>query len=221
MHALQHTTHPSAFLPAFLAAETTLREYSHPKFVRWSIRNSNNPRVSFSRALSAFLIVLGIMLDIILMISRYNRLARMSAVPLWYIGLYILLIEGRGISIRLYMNRKRHLRPWEQVEIADSESAQPEVKNEQAEPSNSTDPSGNKKQDTVRVDPPIKNNMQPLGPANNFGEEPWIRLYQEKPFWQKVFDVSVINRNRHLRALQDRAVFTSLLLVICFKCLSN
>ncbi|KAI1456175.1 hypothetical protein F4805DRAFT_246986 [Annulohypoxylon moriforme] len=210
MHALQHTTHPSAFLPAFLAAETTLREDSHPKFVRWSIRNSNSPRMLFARVLSTSLIILGTMLGIILILSKFHRLARLSAVPFWYIGLYILLIEGRGISIRLYMNRKRHLRPWEKFETADSGNTQPQVNSGQAEAPNSTDTSGNKKQDTARVDAPTKASMQPLGPANHFGEEPWVIAYQRKLFWEKVFDISIVNRNRHLRSLQDKAVFTSL-----------
>ncbi|KAI1093377.1 hypothetical protein F5B19DRAFT_132728 [Rostrohypoxylon terebratum] len=211
MHALQHTTHPSAFLPAFLAAEKTLRERSHPKFVYWSIRNSNNPRVLFARVSSILLLSLGFVLDVIMILSNFHRLARLSAVPFWYIGLYVLLIEGRGISIRLYMDRKRHLRPWEQIETPGSEDTQPKVSASQTEALKSTDTSGNKKQDTARIEPPAKASMQPLGPANNFGEEAWFIAYQRKPFWEKVFDVSVVNRNRHLRSLQDRAVFTSLL----------
>ncbi|KAI0885352.1 uncharacterized protein GGS22DRAFT_163487 [Annulohypoxylon maeteangense] len=82
----------------------------------------------------------------------------------------------------------------------------------QTEAPNPTETSGNKKQDMARIDPlPIKANMQLLGPANNFGEESWVIAYQRKPFWEKVFDVSVVNRNRHIRSLQDKAVFTSLL----------
>ncbi|OTA90809.1 hypothetical protein M434DRAFT_33267 [Hypoxylon sp. CO27-5] len=210
MHAFQHTTHPSAFLPAFLAAETTLREHSHPNFIRWCLCNSNYPRVLFSRVLGALLIVLAVILDIILILSKFNRLARLSAVPLWYGGLYILLIEGRGISIRLYMNRKRHLRPWEEIPNVDPDSADPEANTMQAEP-NTADLSENRKQDSPRVDPSVKGSLQPLGPANDLEGEPWVQLYQKKPFCKKVFEVSVANRNRHLRAMQDWAVFTSLL----------
>ncbi|KAI0124470.1 hypothetical protein F4776DRAFT_202337 [Hypoxylon sp. NC0597] len=210
MHAFQHTTHPSALLPAFLAAETTLREHSHPNFIRWNLCNSNYPRVLFARVLGALLIVLAIILDVILILSKFNRLARLSAVPLWYGGLYILLIEGRGISIRLYMNRKRHLRPWEEIPSTNPENADPEANTMQTE-SNPTDLSEKRKQDSPRVDPPVKRSLQPLGSANDFEGEPWVRLYQKKSFWKKVFEVSVVNRNRHLRAMQDRAVFTSLL----------
>ncbi|KAI1411151.1 hypothetical protein F5Y13DRAFT_63466 [Hypoxylon sp. FL1857] len=211
MHAFQHTTHPSAFLPAFLAAETTLREHSHPNFIRWSLCNSNYPRVLFARALGVLLVVLALILDVALILSKSNRLARLSAVPLWYGGLYILLIEGRGISIRLYMNRRRHLRPWEEVPSADPESAHPEANTGQTEAHDTADSSEKKKHDTLRVDPPVKPSLQPLGPANDFEGESWVREYQEKPFWKKIFDVSVGSRNRHLRAMQDRVVFTSLL----------
>ncbi|KAI0832982.1 hypothetical protein F5Y06DRAFT_307419 [Hypoxylon sp. FL0890] len=209
MHAFQHTTHPSAFLPAFLAAETMLREHSHPNFIRWSLCNSNYPRVLFARVLGALMIVLAIIMNVILILSKSNRLVRLSAVPLWYGGLYILLIEGRGISIMLYMNRKRHLRPWEEVPSTDLESARPGTNTTQAE-SSPTD-SSEKNQDTPRVDLPVKQSLQLLGPANDFEGESWVRQYQEKPFWKKVFEVSVVNRNRHLRAMQDRVVFTSLL----------
>ncbi|KAI1136731.1 hypothetical protein F5Y05DRAFT_102663 [Hypoxylon sp. FL0543] len=209
MHAFQHTTHPSAFLPAFLAAETALREHSHPNFIRWSLCNSNHPRVLFARALAALLIVLAIILDVILILSKSNRLTRLSAVPLWYSGLYILLIEGRGISIKLYVNRKRQLRPWEEVPYSDLEGGRPETNTTQAEPHATS--SSEEKQHTPPTDLPIKQNLQFLGPANGFEGEAWVRQYQEKPFWKKVFEVSVMNRNRHLRAMQDRVVFTSLL----------
>lgn len=213
MHALQHTTHPSAFLPVFLAAETALRGHSHPNFIRWSIRNINRPRILFARAIGALLIAIAVVLDIILILSNFHRLTRISALPFWYVGLYILLIEGRGISSTLYMNRKRHLRPWEEALAADLESTQPEVRNEQAESRSPTDSSEHKTQDiATQVDRPKKESFQPLGPANDFENQPWVRSYQEKPFWRKVFGVHVVNHNRHIRALQDRVVFTALLL---------
>ncbi|KAI1656592.1 hypothetical protein F4813DRAFT_381440 [Daldinia decipiens] len=185
-HALQHTTHPSSFLLAFLAAETELRRYSHPNFIRWSTCNTSPSRVLCARASSVILIILAIILNIILILSKANRLCRLSAVPLWYAGFYILLIEGRGISARLYMNQKRQLRPWEQVTSSELESVDSGANAGQIELGNSRSSPESKTLDT------------------------WVELYRQKPIWQRIFDVSVVNHNRHLRALQDRVVFTSL-----------
>lgn len=203
MHALQHTTHPSAFLPVFIAVETVLREHSHPKFIRWSTCNSNRPRILFARAVGALLIVLAVILDMILILFSLHRLTRLSAVPFWYVGLCILLIEGRGISIGLYINHRRQLRPWEQVANAELERAQPEVEAGRVESHDPTDLSDQRIQDSE--------SLQALGSANGLEREEWVHLYQGKSAWQKIFDVSVVNHNRHLRALQDRAVLTALL----------
>ncbi|OTB03415.1 hypothetical protein M426DRAFT_263194 [Hypoxylon sp. CI-4A] len=213
MHALQHTTHPSAFLPAFLAAETALREHSHPNFIHWSTRNSNRPRVVFARFLGVVLVFLAFALDVLLILSKVHRLYRLSALPPWYIGLYVLLIEGRGISIRLYMNRKRQLRPWEGDLDLDVESKQQKARPEQTESGNAAMAPEDQRQDNAaQVGPPVNNErLLALGPANDFETEPWVQSYQDKSVWQKVFDKSVSSRNRHLRALQDRAIFTSLL----------
>ncbi|KAI2632089.1 hypothetical protein GGR54DRAFT_17614 [Hypoxylon sp. NC1633] len=211
MHALQHTTHPTAFLPAFLAADTVLRGHSHPNFIRRNICNSNRPRIMFARALGVFLIGLALILDVILILSKLNRLVRLSALPLWYVGLYILLIGGRGISISLYMNRKRQLRPWEGPD-ADAVRTHSGAKMDRAELHNPTKyPEDDNKRNTKGRSSPKKESLQAFGPTNDFERETWVRSYEEKPYWQKVFDVSVVNRNRHLRALQDRVVLKALL----------
>ncbi|KAI1780968.1 hypothetical protein F4818DRAFT_397379 [Hypoxylon cercidicola] len=217
MHALQHTTHPSAFLPVLITVETALREHSHPKFIRWSTGNSNRQRVLFARAVGALLIVPAIVLDVILILSKLHRLARLSAVPFWYVGLYILLIEGRGISIGLYINHKCQLRPWEQMVDVELERVQPEVKAERAESNGPTDSFNHTTQDTTAQDDASKSkvflkseSLRALGSANVFEREAWVQFYQDKLVWQKIFDVSVVNRNRQLRTLQDRAVLTAL-----------
>ncbi|KAF7517580.1 hypothetical protein G7054_g13765 [Neopestalotiopsis clavispora] len=64
IQAVEQTTHPSALLPAFAAAEAMLRGHCHPQFVRWSIANtashgSSRPRVVFSKDLGAAIISFG------------------------------------------------------------------------------------------------------------------------------------------------------------------
>ncbi|KAI1644889.1 uncharacterized protein F4817DRAFT_345529 [Daldinia loculata] len=147
-HALQHTTHPSSFLLAFLAAETELRRYSHPNFIRWSTCNNNSSRVLCARALGVILIILATILNVILIFSKVNRLGRLSAVPLWYVVIYILLMEGRGMSIRLYMNQKRQLRPWEQATSSELESVDSGANAGQIELDNSKSSPESKTRDT-------------------------------------------------------------------------
>ncbi|KAL7624057.1 hypothetical protein AAE478_005614 [Parahypoxylon ruwenzoriense] len=215
VHALQHTTHPSAFLPVFIATEAVLRGQSHPNFIQWSICNSNHPRVLFARTIGAVLAILAFVLEVVLILSNLSRFARLSAVPIWYIGLYMILIGGRGISIGLYINRRRHLRPWERASKTDLECTEPEARigrDKAHEPKGLPDHDGQGQNASIcREDLLRKERLEALGPANNFEGEPWVASYRRKPIWQRVFDVSIASRNKHLIALQDRAVFTALL----------
>lgn len=53
IRAVEQTTHPSALLPAFAAAEAMLRGRCHPAFVWWSASNNGGgPRRAFSALLS-------------------------------------------------------------------------------------------------------------------------------------------------------------------------
>ncbi|KAK4144053.1 uncharacterized protein C8A04DRAFT_11797 [Dichotomopilus funicola] len=95
LRAVQHTTHPSTLLSAFMAAEAALRgpspipnprrswfsslfsrlsifrkssSSSHERFVRWVRRNANPSRLRFLRLLGALLVVLGTALDAVLIV---------------------------------------------------------------------------------------------------------------------------------------------------------
>ncbi|KAI1083721.1 hypothetical protein F5B20DRAFT_594396 [Whalleya microplaca] len=76
MHAVQHTTHPSALLPAFTGAEAVLRGRSHPSFIRWSVRNGNGPRIWLVRILGVVLTALALALDVFFILSSVNRFMR-------------------------------------------------------------------------------------------------------------------------------------------------
>lgn len=54
IRAVEQTTHPSALLPAFAAAEAMLRGRCHPAFVQWSASNGGGgrPRMAFSALIS-------------------------------------------------------------------------------------------------------------------------------------------------------------------------
>ncbi|SPQ27497.1 be2e4bcd-609b-4ecc-9d3a-67726bd395fa [Thermothielavioides terrestris] len=72
--AAQHTTHPSALQPAFLAADAALRgAAAHGSFLRWARRNANPARCVCLCGLGAALVLLGCVLDALLVASRAPR----------------------------------------------------------------------------------------------------------------------------------------------------
>ncbi|OTB14692.1 hypothetical protein K445DRAFT_23221 [Daldinia sp. EC12] len=195
LHALQHTTHPSSFILAFLSAETELRRRSHPNFIRWCTCNTNSSRVLCARTLGTVLIILAVLLNVILILSTADRLSRLSAVPLWYAGFYTLLIEGRGISIRLYMNQKRQSRPWERPTNSKMgvTSVNPKADDfEQIELGDGKSSPRSEGQDMTMEDYPMKEeSVKVTGLVDDLTKGSWVELYRQKSIWQKVFDVSV------------------------------
>ncbi|KAH6623002.1 hypothetical protein F5144DRAFT_605536 [Chaetomium tenue] len=82
LRAVQHTTHPTALLPAFLLAEATLRAHSHARFIHWTRRNANHARIRFVLALGTILVTLGFVLDLLLVLSRRDTRWRALCVVL-------------------------------------------------------------------------------------------------------------------------------------------
>ncbi|KAH9907883.1 regulator of G protein-like protein [Xylariomycetidae sp. FL2044] len=218
MLAIQSTTHPSALLPAFAAAEAVLRGGSHPNFIQWSVCNSNRPRVFFTRALGVVLIFLALSLTAVLCLTRLNPLFRVSAAPLWCVGLFICLTSRRGVCAILHWQYKRDLRPWEQaVDHEDPETAGALEGAGQEEWHPNFQGSGrHKRNDSTlscsRVDPLRKESLRTFGASNRYNEEAWVAAYQKKPVWRRVFEQSVAIQNTHLRMAQDRVVFHAMLL---------
>ena len=114
LHALQHTTHPSAFQIPAIAATEALRNHSHPNFIRWSTINGNRPRILFGRILGGLNILFGFIIAILLLLSTASRWWRIWAFPIWFLGFAFLLAGANGICLVLYVTKDRHIRPWEQ-----------------------------------------------------------------------------------------------------------
>ncbi|KAH6712985.1 regulator of G protein-like protein [Leptodontidium sp. MPI-SDFR-AT-0119] len=102
LHALQHTTHPSALAPAVKIAEAALRGQSHPNFIRWSICNGNKPRAFFVRTIGVANITLCFVITTVLTLSIVSRWWRIFATVEWF-----------GFAF-LHHSYARNLRPWEQ-----------------------------------------------------------------------------------------------------------
>lgn len=202
LHALQHTTHPSAFLPAFNVAEIALRGQSHPNFIRWSICNGNKPRVFFVRTMGIQHTIFGFIIAIILTLSHVSRWWRIFAATQWFIGITTLIAAYKGLCVILHASHMRTLRPWEDDASIHSATTDLEMGNKRA----------SKTPMTLQLSEKLNNgtikNLSTFGAAKRTsGEiEEWERSYSEKPLIKKIFDKSTWTQDETLRLLQDQIV---------------
>ncbi|KAK8087075.1 hypothetical protein PG994_002049 [Apiospora phragmitis] len=213
IQAVEQTTHPSALLPTFTAAETLLKGQCHPNFVKWSISNSSRPRVVFARWLAAVLILFGLGLNAALILSSLSRFLRLIPSLFWFMGFLFFLASRHGICVILHWNYKRNLRPWEQFADEDFTSspdkalADTKHGHDEKRPTSSRSSSSSSTTGVASIDPLRQPSLQSLGSANDaFDSEPWVEAYQQKSTWRKIFEVSITTQNKHVRAMQDRVV---------------
>ncbi|KAK8133865.1 regulator of g protein signaling superfamily protein [Apiospora sp. TS-2023a] len=209
IQAVEHTTHPSALSPAFVAAETLLKGQCHPNFIRWSISNSSRPRVLFGRFLSTVLVTLGLGMNAALILSSLSRFLRLVPALFFFVGFLFYLASRHGMCVILHWNYKRNLRPWEQFADEDFTSSSPDEAPLDTRDEEKRRPSSPSSAMTkvASIDPLRKPSLQSLGGPNDlFGAEPWVGAYQQKSFWRKVFEVSITTQNTQVRAMQDRVV---------------
>lgn len=133
--AAKRTTHPSALLPAFLAAESALREQSFPFFVRDCCLGNvtkGSPRLVLARVSATLLFLVGVALDVVLIVlvggnilsleaptmtpssmaRMGDSLARLVCLVFWWPALAILLAARRRIDLVLYLRGQLMLGPW-------------------------------------------------------------------------------------------------------------
>ncbi|PHH86206.1 hypothetical protein CDD83_10576 [Cordyceps sp. RAO-2017] len=113
VHALSYTTHPSALQSVFGTVDSSLRRQAHPNFVRWSICNGNPARVFFARALGVSLILGGIVMALVMTLSRLGRGYRALAAIAFVLGISTLVAAYKGMCVVLHGMHHRHIRPWE------------------------------------------------------------------------------------------------------------
>ncbi|KAI4265768.1 MAG: hypothetical protein L6R38_009189 [Xanthoria sp. 2 TBL-2021] len=203
LHALQHTTHPSAFSPVRDLVEGTLRGQSHPNFVRWSICNGNKPKVLFVRNAGIAHVVLAIFLAVILILSKASRWWRLFCFPLFFLGFSVGVAAYKGLCLVIHTGHSRNLRPWEQF----GDSASLDSFDNDNEAGLSTDDvysmsnrSGGGKRGM---------SMDTFGTGNSFDHEPWVERYKKKPFLQRVYPKNIWIQDETIRILQDRIVWQS------------
>ncbi|KAK1986263.1 hypothetical protein LZ30DRAFT_582432 [Colletotrichum cereale] len=190
------TTHPSALLLAFEKTEALLRGKLHPEFVRSSMANANRVTTRLLRLLGCLLLALGLALDVVLILSPVSRYYRLLSTPLLFAGLAVLVAALDGVSLSLYLARRRHIRPWE---VADDPEAGTGAEKHQRRNATPKSVAG-------AVDPLRKQSLQTLGPANVFSGEEWVAAYERRRLWRLAFERTNVSQNRHLRILQHGVV---------------
>ncbi|KAF3050520.1 hypothetical protein E8E11_008782 [Didymella keratinophila] len=191
LHALQNTTHPSAFKDVITTVEWSLRCQAHPNFIRWTICNGNRPRVIFARGLGIGGIVAGLLTCIILTLSSAGRAWRVMGLFGFVIGISTLIAAWKGMCVVLHGMHHRHLRPWELFSSDD-------------------EPQG--------YDAKIDSNdtLGSHASSNSWEDEPWVAKYEKRNVVRKIFDREVWIQEPALRQIQDtifiQAILGSLIL---------
>ncbi|KAF3208273.1 hypothetical protein TWF106_011506 [Orbilia oligospora] len=123
MTALNRTTHPSAFTPALISIELSLRSTAHPSFIRHSLSNATHTRLSFISVIAFTLTILSIFALILLTLSRLSRWYRLITYLFLFPGLNIIANARRGLCLLLVvLGIARNLSPWEVYAVDDRES---------------------------------------------------------------------------------------------------
>ncbi|CAG8958179.1 hypothetical protein HYFRA_00000531 [Hymenoscyphus fraxineus] len=223
LHALQHTTHPSALANVAWVAKAALRGQSHPNFVRWSISNGNKPRVLFARSAGASTIFLGFLIAVLLVLSARSRWWRIFAGVLWYMAFVTMICAYKGLCIILHMSHSRCLKPWEQScddqELFDAEAGGVGSLAATMQSRRQTGGMGyesSKRESSKDSDYGWKrtsgSTFGTFGPKNDDWEnESWVGQYKRKNLVRRVFDSNVRIKNESLKLLQDRIVIGSCL----------
>ncbi|PIB01700.1 hypothetical protein CB0940_02014 [Cercospora beticola] len=184
LHALQHTTHPSAFNSIVTSVDFSLRKQAHPNFIRWTICNGNRSRVIFARGLGIFLILAAFIADLLITLSSAGRGWRVLPIIGWLLGISTLIAAWKGMCVVLHGLHHRHIRPWELFTDETEEQINEKFNSKDGLVSES---------------------------RNSFEEEPWVPRYKKRNIIRKIFDREVWIQEPALRQIQDTIFLQSLL----------
>ncbi|KAF2810316.1 uncharacterized protein BDZ99DRAFT_386866 [Mytilinidion resinicola] len=186
LHALQNTTHPSAFREVITTVEWSLRCQAHPNFIRWTICNGNRPRVIFARGLGIGGIVGGLVAAILITLSSAGRGWRVLSFIGFMIGISTLIAAWKGMCVVLHGMHHRHLRPWE-LFASDDEPEGVDMKSDSIE------------------------SLASANSSNSWENEPWVAKYEKRNLIRKVFDREVWVQEPALRQIQDTIFLQAIL----------
>jgi hypothetical protein len=192
LHALQNTTHPTAFRSVITTIEYSLRRQSHPNFIRWTICNGNRSRVVFARGLGIAGIFAGFVADLLLTLSHGSRPWRVIPFLGWFIGIATLIAAWKGMCVVLHGMHHRHLRPWELFSDQPDDAINEKLASQETLGSES---------------------------SNSFEDEPWVPRYKKRNVIRKIFDHEVWIEEPALRQIQDTIFIQALLGSFVLSCI--
>ncbi|VBB77848.1 Putative protein of unknown function [Podospora comata] len=203
IRAVQHTTHPTALLPAFMSVESTLRNLLHPAFIRHSITNANTARLVFTGVICAILALLGLIVEMVLILSKQSPYLRVLGLLFFWPGLTGLFASIKGLDVYLHFQQKRQLRPWEQTSLPLFHSPSTD-KNEKR---------GHERMDTTSTSISSTAPFTPTGVDTRDREQntTWEEQYRQQSWKKKTFTTAVPVESKPLIVLQDRIIFLSML----------
>ncbi|MCJ1387957.1 hypothetical protein MMC18_000800 [Xylographa bjoerkii] len=210
---LQHTTHPSAFAPIIDIISITLRNQSHPNFIRWSMCNGNRPRVIALRGIAVSVLLITTAIGVILAVSHASRWYRILCLPFLWFGIANIVASYKGLCILLYRRNTRESRPWELggsdvtlLEEGRAQSSLPPTPPYIRTPTPSV-PSVQTYDLDCSPSSFFDDRLSTFGPSNNkFREEQWYVRWTHRPWWRKLMIKKLKVQEDGLRLLQNKIV---------------
>ena len=191
IRALKYTTHPTALTLVKRILDSTLRNQSHPNFIRWSICNGNRPWTWGLRIFAITNITIGFAIAIALTLSKWSRWWRIFAAIEWWFGITNIIAASQGLCVLLHRLHTRQYHEWETLNDDEEQLFK--------------DPD----QDSVQYEStksklPVR--MEVFGPSNQFSGEPWVNSYDRKSWFRKLFEKRVGVQEEGLKAIQNRMI---------------
>lgn len=235
LHALQQTTHPSAFKVVADMVEATLRGQAHPNFVRWSICNGNKPRIFYVRTFGVTHMAVGLLIGLLLVLSSASRWWRFFMMPVLFLGTTTMIAAYKGLCVVLHRGHKRTLKPWEDEDSVNSGIASGSADGA-ADPQYRSNSNSNSDSDTLAAPPPLPSpsksmfdydeeatlnggsssapsiykrrplTMDSFGSSNSFESESWVSTYGRKSLKAKIWDAETWVQEESVRVIQDKIV---------------
>ncbi|CAI4217278.1 unnamed protein product [Parascedosporium putredinis] len=201
VHAAEHTTHPSALLPAFISAEAVLRGELHPNFIHWSISNSNRALMFLIRGANTFMLLQP--WPSTSSSSSWTGLGSGASSPVRCGSWRSVASSRRPAACACFCtSRIGSSCAWEQPSDIETESFRKSKRHLRKNTADSV---------MSFVDPLRKASLQSLGGKNDFSDEEWVSKYENKSVFARITDSTVPIQNRHVIVLQDGVIAGSML----------